>query len=182
MSKKYSVAMVDDDDIVTPHYASALILAGHDLNVFSSVDDFEPTLSADSGRKFDLYIIDIMLSPGKRYSLEITDQGLMTGLFLVQDIRRRYKKAPIILLSNQTLRSVRESAERLSERLVDCISLNKAETQPDNLVSMVGKYFQEFELKPRSRKSIFRRIFNSLLLEPNLSGIGIDLKKLMDDE
>lgn len=182
MSRKHSIAFVDDDAIVTPYYASALILNGYDLRIFESVDNFLPILSPNSDQKIDLYIVDIMLPPGKKYSRKLTNSGLNTGLFLAQDIRMKFRETPIILLSNQSLASVRKSAEQLSARLENCISLNKALTQPEALVDIVNRYFQESELKPQQRKSIFSRLYNSLVLEPNISGIGIDLKKLRDDE
>lgn len=182
MSEKHSIAFIDDDTIVTPYYSSTLILNGYDVQIFESADIFSTTLSSNSDQRFDLYIVDIMLPPGKKYSRKLTNSGLSTGLFLAQDIRIRFKEKPIILLSNQTLDSVRKWAKQLSARLENCISLNKASTQPETLVEIVNRYFQEFELKPRQQKNIFSRLYNSLVLEPNISGIGIDLKKLRDDE
>lgn len=108
--------------------------------------------------------------------------GMYTGLFLARDVRKAYPSVPIILFSFASFPDLRESASRLASKLSNCVFLPKAETMPNDLIDVVNRYFEEFELRPKRRRSILSRLFSSLLLQPNLSGIGVDLKKLSEDE
>jgi hypothetical protein len=92
-----------------------------------------------------------------------------------------YPDAPIILLSNASFESIQRAAARLTSQLESCILLKKFETLPDALVDVIDRYFREFRLEPQ-RKNILKRLFGSLLLQPNISGVGIDLKKLSGEE
>jgi CheY-like chemotaxis protein len=50
--------------------------------------------------KISAIILDIMMPPGKKYDGVNTRQGLITGLLLFDELRKRYPHMPIIVLTN----------------------------------------------------------------------------------
>jgi len=96
----YRIVIVDDERVAMLRYQQELELEGYDVVHYDSVADIKPFLTTEKPDPVDLFIIDIMLPPEPVYSAEKTDMGLYTGIFLAQDIRKRYPDAPIILLTN----------------------------------------------------------------------------------
>jgi len=175
------ILFVDDDAIISPIYIQELKLAGYDVEFYQGVDSISTALASEQRPHADLFIIDVMMPPEKSFANEPTNGGLLTGLFLAQEIRKTFSYVPVILLSSMTFDSVRKSASQFAMRLENCILLEKRETNPFALVGIVDQYFKEFVLESGQKSSVFSRLFKSLLLQPNFYGVGIDLKKLGND-
>lgn len=175
---KHRILMVDDERVAMRSYQQELELAGFEVWHYNSTAKIKSLLESKKPERIDLFIIDIMMPPGQLYSDEKTDVGLLTGLFVAQDIRSKYTGIPIILFSNATFESVLRAARRLSSQFENCIFLRKEEILPYELSEIVTKYFKEMKLDSNRRHRILKKLFGSLLLQPNISGIGIDLKKL----
>ena len=171
------IVLVDDELVAMRVYQQDLELAGYKVRHCTSTAEIKVLLSNQESEWSDLFIMDIMIPPEPLYSNKKTNLGLMTGLFLAQDIRNTYPHAPIIFLSNTSFESVLVAVKRLTSRLEDCIYLQKQETKPFELTDTVTRYFKELKLDPARRHRILRRLFDSLMLQPNISGVGINLKK-----
>lgn len=174
----HRIVIVDDEHVAMRVYQEELELAGYEVKHYSSTSEIEPLLRGNNPELVDLFIIDIMIPPEPLYSAEKTDMGLVTGLFLAQDLRKTYSDTPIILLSNTSFESVLRASRRLTSRFEDCIYLRKGDVLPFQLADIVTRYFEERKLGRTRRHGILRRLFGSLMLQPNISGVGIDLKRL----
>lgn len=159
-----------------------LELANYDVKRFSGVDSVAAVIESKESLRTDLFILDIMMPAGELLQEEPTDEGLLTGLFLAQYIRRSYPGVPIILLSHATFESVKVRAQRFAGTLDNCIFIEKRATTSEELVNIVNLYFQELILAPGKRRTALRRWYESLMLQPNFYGLGLDLKKLRDEE
>ena len=174
----YRIALIDDEDFVMRSYCVELELADYEVLQYKSVAHIKSLILTEKKEQIDFFIVDIMLPPGSLYSDESTNLGLFTGLFLARDIRKKYLDVPIIIFTNSPFKSVQEVAKRFSTRLDNCILLQKADYLPFELVDVVNSYFEEFRLSPNTKPGILKKLFGSLMLQPNINGIGIDLKQL----
>jgi len=175
--RKYRIAISDDDPILISNYRRVLELSGYDVEFYSFVDEVVELVSTEI-RPIDLFVIDIVQPPGKSFASKPTENGMYTGLYLAHYIRQKMPKAPIILFSIASLPSLRKAAEQLTDNLDECILLKKGETMPTEFLEIINHYFDEFSLASTQKHSIFKRLFRSLMLQPNISGVGIDLKEL----
>jgi hypothetical protein len=57
--------------------------------------------------------------------------------------------------------------------------LPKAQFTPDRICEAIPAILEQ-NLPPMQRKGILKRLFDSLILEPNFFGIGVNLKKIVD--
>jgi CheY-like chemotaxis protein len=174
----HRIIVVDDEQVAMQSYQRELELQGYEVWFCRSADEAESFLTAETRNPADLFIVDVMLPSGTIYSDEKTGLGLYTGLFLAQKMRKTYPNVPIILFTNASFPLVRDAAKRLSSRLDNCILLRKEDYLPFELAEVVNAYFKELKLRPNRSRLILRRLFGSLILQPNISGLGIDLKKL----
>ena len=178
----YRIILIDDERVAMRSYWQDLQLDGYQVTQYVSTQEVEAFISSNKPEEVDFFIIDIMIDLDPLYSSEKTDYGRLTGLFLALDIRKRYPEIPIILLSNTSFDSVLAATKRLTSRLKDCIYLRKQDILPHELTEIVTNYFKKMKLSPNHKLRAFRKLFRSLMLEPNFYGIGIDLKKLGKDE
>ena len=172
--------MSDDESILISRYRMALELAGYEVEFCVSVDEVVELVS-EGKNPIDLFVIDVVQPPGNAFASKPTDNGMYTGLYLAHYICQKMSKAPIILFSIASLPSLRKAAEQLTNHLSECIMLKKSQTMPSDLVDVINKYFDEFRLTSIGKQGILSRLFQSLILQPNISGVGIDLKKLNKD-
>jgi len=172
MTKK--IAIIDDDMLPMRYYATALTLDGYDVDCINNISAAYDILFHSSGVKIDLLIIDIMMDPMTVYKADLCEDGLLTGLFLARDIRKQYPSLPIILFSNANITSVILKARRLADRLSRCVYLLKLDYPPAKLVQFINEYFK----KGRFTTGLLKKFLDSIILQPNIQGIGIDLKEL----
>jgi CheY-like chemotaxis protein len=168
------IFLIDDDKQVTPFYIQALEFSQYEVRHFVNVNGAMDTILSKKP-EVDLFLVDVMLPAGK-YSPKKTENGLLTGLYIALDIRKTYIEVPIILFSASPLLPVTQAARSVAKKIPKCSYVSKAKYPPEQLVEYVNYYFA----KGRFKEGTLSKIFDSLILEPNLNGIGIDLKKLKD--
>ncbi len=175
----HHVVIIDDESVPTSYYCHALELDGYRVTHLRSATSCADLLTPDNEKDVDFFVIDVMMPTGSRYSQGATEGGAYTGLLLARDLRIAGHTSPIVLFSNATFSQIRDAAERMADRLNDCIFLRKHETTPFGLADTVNRYFKESKLKPK-KKGLLQRIFGGILLQPNIGGVGVDIKKLSE--
>jgi len=175
MSKK--VTLIDDN--AWEHVASKLkgmfALSDLDLDVISSVDAARAVLLDQHSRcPADIFVVDVMMPPGETYKHEETHDGLITGLYLARDIRARFPVVPIILWSGTNLNTVRLLAIHMEKKLTKCIFIKKP-FPSEKLIELIEGYFAH----GRFTKSLIKRIWEGIVLQPGIGGMKVDVKKLL---
>ena len=172
MTKK--IVLIDDDKQTMPFYIQALEIAQykvtHLTNTNSALDIIDNKIFT-----VDLWIIDITMPTGN-YNTAKTENGTLTGLYLALDIKKAYPKNPIILFSASPLPPVTKKAHALAKQISKCSYISKSMYPPLKLVEYVDYFFE----KGCFKNGALRKFYDSIILEPNFSGIGVDLKKLTD--
>ena len=80
----------------------------------SDVDELLDFLATKT-RNIKLLILDIMMIPGNQLSLEITQNGLKTGLVLYETIRKNNSELPIIIFTNVTQDEQNEIVKKINQ-------------------------------------------------------------------
>lgn len=94
-----TLLLVDDDRLPMDYYVRALERRGFNVVRCLEADSLDKILG-NMGADFVGVILDIMMLPGNAYKDKDTQEGLSTGYFIYQDIRRRYPDIPIFVLTN----------------------------------------------------------------------------------
>jgi CheY-like chemotaxis protein len=94
VSAMRSVLFVDDENVPTTYYSSALEHAGFTVVRAKNPND---ALAAARMQRFDLVILDVMMPRGH---YDDKTGGLNTGLFLFPDIRQLQPEVPVMMLTN----------------------------------------------------------------------------------
>jgi CheY-like chemotaxis protein len=167
------------DDAAWEHVAGKLKavfgLQGFALDVYNSADEFGKFLDAATGPSpADIYVVDVMIPAGDRYKDEETHDGLITGLYLAREIRQRFPLVPIILWSGTNLDTVRLLAVHMEQRLTKCIFVKKP-IASEKLLELIEGYFA----KGKFRQPWVKKIWDGIVLRPEIGGLGIDVKKLL---
>jgi CheY-like chemotaxis protein len=92
------VLLIDDDRLPMKYYVKRLQKECFD--VIQKVDPDEAWAYLETNPDIDCIILDIMMSPGRRYAKQDTNEGLKTGVLLYHDIRNKYPTVPVIVLTN----------------------------------------------------------------------------------
>lgn len=174
-----TIAFIDDDAIGSRFYVDELGAKGYNVKQFRSVDGFLADFR--SGVRFDLYILDLMMSGGRTYSPDKTDEGATTGVYLAQDICESHPGAPILVISNANVDNVLTQARKSCSKIDNTLFLRKAAVPPSSLCDLVTRILKS-GIKSVRRKGIVSKLAGILVLRPSIYGIGIDLKKLRADQ
>jgi len=172
------IVIVDDDRLLTKAYVRALHLEGYDVRLVTSVSQCKKLLQKKKRLKVDMFIVDLVMPPGKIFPRDECSDGTLTGLFLAHDLRKKYKSTPIVLYSFTSFRYATVQAKRVARILRRCAFVRKADYPPMRLVEFIRHYFE----RRRFPSGILRRLVDSLIVEPNIHGVGIDLKKLTEND
>ncbi len=127
------VLLIDDNRLPMDYYVKALRQEGfkvqHCLGTDAALNFVET-----EGSEIAVIVLDIMLPPGKTYKDEDTNEGLRTGVFLLEDIRKYCPKKPVVVLTNVTNPSTLNEFENLP--LVRIVQ--KKDCPPFELAELVG--------------------------------------------
>lgn len=94
------ILMVDDEQWRNDSYLAELRLWGYQVHYERDVDEAWRWFEEHQG-EIEAVILDIMMSPGKRYIAdERTRGGLITGVLLYRDMRKVLPVLPVIFLTN----------------------------------------------------------------------------------
>jgi CheY-like chemotaxis protein len=177
--KNKRVILIDDAawEQVAGRLKGLFGLQGFELQVFNSSDEFGKFLdAATSSSPADIYVVDVMIPPGDRYKNEETHEGLITGLYLAREIRERFPLVPIILWSGTNLDTVRLLAIHMEKRLTKCIFVKKP-IAGEKLLELIEGYFA----KGQFTQPWVKKIWDGIVLQPAIGGLGVDVKKLLDE-
>ena len=108
-----TLLFVDDQPKSVNEYVVALRQAGFQVRLIGDADaafDFaysKPGTPEDNeALPVTLIVLDIMMPPGKRYANVDTEEGMLTGAYLYDDIATCFPEAGLIVLTNSTHREV----------------------------------------------------------------------------
>lgn len=99
---KPTILIIDDDVRPMQFYQKALKQAGFEVEQRLNPDTALAFLKTP-GTDVSLIILDIMMSPGKTFEHDDTREGLNTGRFLFEVIRKGWPEIPLIVLTNVSL-------------------------------------------------------------------------------
>src|SRR6266404_295475 len=97
------IVLIDDEPIQANRYKSQLEALGFEVEFVNTQRNYKAMrqrLNSGTWQDVDLYLIDMMMPtepPAQRYNQQRTEDGLTTGIFVAQDIRKKHKLTPIIL-------------------------------------------------------------------------------------
>ena len=99
--EKKRILMIDDDKLPMEYYFRSLEKNNFEVKFFIRPDDAFKYIDNEKPH-IDGVILDIMLPPGERYKNKKTNQGLLTGVFVLRDLRDYpdYSRTPIVVLTN----------------------------------------------------------------------------------
>jgi CheY-like chemotaxis protein len=168
------ILWIDNDVYIIDRLIKYLEIEGFMVTTFSNVDDCIGYL--DKKPKVDIFILDLMMPCGKALTEEDT-KGRETGILLCHFIRNYYPEIPIVFFTVATDKFFGKELKELCSLLGGILILRKGEAFPERLASDV-KQIIENGLKIDSKYRLLTLIGDSLLLQPNIAGIGIDIIKL----
>jgi DNA-binding response OmpR family regulator len=154
MKSNRTIALIDDDDGPTRYYEAALTEAEFAvvrLKSFVEALTFIHTLDQPSP---DLWIFDVMM-PISEDSLEIdgvdvakeTNRGLAAGMFLYQELRKKDKSTPVMLLTSITTPAMLDVIE--GSLLPGDLCEAKLDYTPSKLVEHVKSVLDESPNNPK---------------------------------
>jgi CheY-like chemotaxis protein len=134
------VFLVDDDKLPMEYYVRALEQKGFEVK-----QCFEPDSALEFAAKecseICAIVLDIMMPPGKKYEGVDTHQGLMTGLFLLHDLRRHCPDTPVVVLTN--VRNPKTLGKLKGEPLLEVVQ--KMDYPPFEFAELVDKITKKYK-------------------------------------
>jgi CheY-like chemotaxis protein len=97
-----------DDDHNNNLFCEELKEKGLPLKVFSKVDEAWEFLET-TDEPLHIAIIDVMMPPGDLFTLEYTNDGLITGVRFYERLREKSKGCRVFLLTNLTSSEVAQA-------------------------------------------------------------------------
>lgn len=126
------IVLIDDDCGPMDYFKETLKEYGFNVTHITSADDALSLLRDERALKeAALFLIDIMMPPGKTLSAKDTNFGLTTGLVLIAEARTTFPNTPIISISNRNPADVIAAAPKVIRHVP------KFETTPTQLADLV---------------------------------------------
>lgn len=94
------IILIDDDHGPMDYFVKALELRGFEVKHLDSIDDASIWLESATNNPPAVVIVDMMMPPGKRFTLEETEDGLSTGVLMASEVRRMLPTTPLLVLTN----------------------------------------------------------------------------------
>lgn len=99
--RKKHIILIDDDHGPMRYFVEALEIEGFRVTQIDDTDvAWELVTGQTKRKKPDLFIIDIMMPHGSHLSAIETDDGLLTGYYLINECLKQFPDTPIICLTN----------------------------------------------------------------------------------
>ncbi len=128
--------MVDDDQLMMSTYETVLKMRKFEVTRFHGqgcVDRALGFLEKESA-SVDIMVIDIMMPPGEAFKDEDTDQGMRTGVFLLERLNAQYPSIPSLVLTNVQDEAILEAVRKVAPQLR---ILRKPQCPPLDLVKII---------------------------------------------
>lgn len=171
-----TIALIDDESAHAAYYQLALESKGYAVEHFKSPASLLTRLRKGAAPTFSLFVTDLMMPPRGAYSNSETNDGLLTGLPLARDIRAAEPETPIVIFTNLNIEGTLGQVKAVVEELPNLFLIRKSEYPPDELADAAHALLSE-EGTFQEQTGMIRRFLNSLILQPNFCGFGIDLKR-----
>jgi len=175
-TRQKRIVLVDDEGIAMENVSGLLSVNGFVVIRCYTADECLDVLS--DRRKIDLFVVDVMLPVHTAYTRQETGQFRYTGLRLAHDIRRRRRMVPIVFLSNMTEPDGASVIRAQQENIGNSLFLQKFTQGSIDLAVRLALIAVSGTADIPS-PTIMERVRNALIAQPNVSGIGIDLEKLI---
>ena len=109
---KFKILFIDDEPNYVQEYVEYLQEFGVDVKLETTAEGALAFIESHSDA-VDAIVLDMMMPPGETYSAASTDDGLITGLRLYQDIREKCGPSLLItVLTNNTNHFLDEAVAR----------------------------------------------------------------------
>jgi CheY-like chemotaxis protein len=116
------ILVVDDERQYLENVISELERLGLDVKFCADVDAALATILANA-QQMEAMVFDVMMPHGVAFTAQETEDNLVTGLRLLERIRRHGIKAPVILLTN--LEPGRAPVEETASKFPPCTVIRK---------------------------------------------------------
>lgn len=102
------ILLIDDDIASSPektgpgsgvvmwYYAQSLRDLGYEVVETNSADRAFEILTT---QRFDLFLVDLMMPPGKLFAVAETDAGLRTGVVVAERLAETHPDTPVVILT-----------------------------------------------------------------------------------
>lgn len=99
---KKHIVMIDDDFQVMTPYETALRECEFEVTRFSGETCVDQALEflRQKSALVDLAVVDIMMPSGEAFDGNDTDEGMKTGIFLLEKLKTDYPSIPLLVLTN----------------------------------------------------------------------------------
>jgi len=125
------ILFIDDEPDYVKPFLKAFELSGFPVYITTDLDNALTTIESQEDDILAI-ILDIMMPPGKLFDLENTDQGLRTGLRLLEHLKEVYEKIPVVILTNLDKSRLGKITHG------NCLIFEKKEITPWELVNKVA--------------------------------------------
>ena len=171
------VAIIDDDRFALRYYVSAVEQnTGAVVRHYTSALDF--VRAVNEGATFDLIVTDVMMSPAGTFTDEETNNGLLTGIKLVEALREACIPCPVIVFTNISTPALIDNIQESFSDDEMILVIRKIDADPFQLAEVIKRQLDKIKGR-RPSSTAWSRLLESLQLRPNFMGLGIDLKQLM---
>lgn len=174
-TKKKSVVIVDEDINELAPFVIELQMRGINAIQYDSADSCMSKVQELDN--VDLFLVDVMLATEGGYPPEKTGGGLLTGLLLAQDLRPLFPDTPITFFSAASLQWIKEGIETTIKSIGNSALLRKGDFDSTYEFGEVIEQILEAGKYPVKKDNRLRKLWDAIILQPNISGVGIDLKK-----
>lgn len=131
--------MIDDELHFVKEYIEAIQLSDMEVKYFSDIDSAWFFFDKCKEEELDVIIIDIMMTAGERYKKLDTNDGLSTGEYFYRELREKFKKPHIIILTNKNRNDNQNKFDGINTHFT-----TKEETDSIKMIDLL------FELKDNS--------------------------------
>lgn len=175
-----TLLLIDDVKMEANEYEEAFTKkSAYDIKVTMRHSASDVLRSIREADVWDIVVVDMMMPCGSELDSHECAGGKFTGVVLIREIRKVWRTTPIILLSSAHFEDVKLACKTAALRTENCLFLEKHRYLPHELTKLVDTYFREGRLDIPTQPWL-KKIFGMLLLQPNIGGIGVDLKGLGD--
>jgi len=139
-NQKLQIIVIDDSRGPIEYYIEALELSGYAVRHISTTR--EALAHIDNEEPVDLYVVDIMIPVGDSgLDVKQSNYGMTTGLLLRERLRRKYKKMPILILTNVSAPEILDALPKDPATMI----LSKPDLLPFELVIVVDQFLKNAE-------------------------------------
>lgn len=132
------ILFLDDEPSRMEVYVRDLEMSGYEVLLKSDVD-IALNIIKENPASVSLLILDLMMSPGKSFREEDTNEGLRTGINFYRRVRSQLPELPVVVLTNVS----DEKVEDWFQGKPNCWFFQKKDLFPFELTEEIKKILGE---------------------------------------